>query len=444
MSSNKSGTGVARWSEQWTWFTLAGVVLTIVIGSYILFAQAAPPKSLVIAAGAKEGQYYEFAQRYAQTLSRHGIHVTVLETKGSVENLKLLLDPDNDVTVAFVQGGVATPDQKTDLLSLGSLYREPLWIFTRATGSEQHQPISHVTQFASLRVAAGSEGSGTRPVVQQLLEAYDVPLDKVQLVDAGGQDAADLLEKGEIDVACFVAGFDAEYVRRLGASPSVRLMGLDHQQALARRFRQLSPVTVPAGMLSLAGQSPPADVNLIAPTANLVVTENLHPALASVLMQAAVSVHAKGDALSEPGEFPASRYLDFPLSSDAENFYRHGPPLLQRLLPFWLAAFVDRVKLLALPMLMLAMPLIRATPPLLRWRTRRKVYLWYDQLRALDHLMKEGMSSDQARASMADLQELESQIVNVEIPLSYMSEYYNLRLHLNLVTEKLRQIIAAG
>jgi len=192
-------------------------------------------------------------------------------------------------------------------------------------------------------------------------------------------------------------------------------------------------VTVPAGLLDLVDNLPPHESALVAPAALLIVRPTLHPAVATVLLEAARRVHADGDALAAPREFPSAQYVDLPLNEEAEHYYRYGPPLLQRLLPFWLATFVDRVKLLALPLLMLAMPFIRATPPLLRWSTRRKVYRWYGRLRELDHLLTQGMSAEAARSRLAELQVLESQIARVDIPLGYMNEYYNLRVHLNLV-----------
>lgn len=426
-------TRIPRWPTLLTWVSI--VVLFTAILAYMLFVQASPPGSIVIAAGAKDGQYYYFAKRYAQELKRKGIAVQVRETLGSAENLELLADPAGKVSVAIVQGGMADEDNHADLRALGSLYREPFWIFLR-----RDLEVARLGQLAGRRIAVGKKGSGTRLVAMQLLEAYGLGPDQVMLNDAGGQEAADRLEEGSIDAACFVASIDAGYVQRLGRSAEVRLMSLAEQEALTRRFRQLSAVTIPVGLLDLAHDVPPENTALVAPAALLVVRSTLHPALTSVLLEAARRVHARGDALSTPGEFPSARYVDFPLSDDAEHYYRYGPPFLQRVLPFWLATFVDRIKLLALPLLVLAMPLIRATPPLLRWRTRRKVYRWYGQLRELDHLMFEGISSAEARSRLARLRELESQIARVKTPLSYMDEYYNLRVHLDLVHRSLLAI----
>jgi len=396
--------------------------------AYVLFVKAAPPGSIEIAAGAKDGQYYHFANRYAKELKRNGIKVHVRETQGSAENLDLLTDPAGKVSVALVQGGMADAELHADLRALGSLYREPLWIFLR-----HDLEVTRLGQLAGCRIAVGKKGSGTRLVAIQLLEACGVGPDQATLIDAGGQEAADRLEQGSIDAACFVASIDTGYVQRLGRSPEARLMNIEEQEALTRHFRELSAVTVPAGLLDLAHDVPPEDTAVVAPAALLVVRSTLHPALASVLLEAARRVHARGDALSAPGEFPSTRFVDLPLSEEAEHYYRYGPPFLQRLLPFWLANFLDRIKLLALPLIVLAMPLIRATPPLLRWRIRRKVYRWYARLREIDPLMSCVISSAEARLRLENLRELETQIAHVETPLSYMEEYYNLRVHLDLV-----------
>ena len=84
------------------------------------------------------------------------------------------------------------------------------------------------------------------------------------------------------------------------------------------------------------------------------------------------------------------------MSEDAKRFYKSGQPVLQRLLPFWLASLVDRAKVMLIPLVMLMMPLLRAAPPLMRWRTRRKIYLWYSDLREIDQRLVAGLTGSRA------------------------------------------------
>jgi len=408
-------------------------------GTYVLFVEAPPPRKVVIATGGTDGAYYKFAMRYKDLLEKEGIDLEVRSTHGSVENLKLLVDENSDVSVAFVQTGIVDPEKAGSLQALGSLYREPLWIFYRGT-----ETIDRLTQFKGHKIAIGAEGSGTRGIALQLLEANGINEEQAEYISVGGSTAATALMKKEIDAAFFVAGVDAAYIKPLLKSPSIRLVELDQAEAYERQFRFLSTVKIHSGLLDIKQNIPSKDTLLIAPAATLVAHSSLHPALVSLLLKVATKVHHNGDLLAAAGEFPSPSLTDLPLSDEAERFFKAGPPVLQRILPFWLASMIDRLKIMAIPLIMLMMPLIRIAPPLVRWQTRRKIYTWYAQLRRIDQKAIHGMNLLEARQSQDELRGLEKQIAHVGVPLSYMEEYYNLRLHLNLVCTKVDSIVSQG
>src|SRR6185369_1022026 len=111
----------------------------------------------------------------------------------------------------------------------------------------------------------------------------------------------------------------------------------------ARRFRFLSPMTLARGVVDLSRNVPAEDVRLIAATSSLVAREDMHPALVQLFVQAAARIHGGGSWTSRAGQFPSAQNSEFPLARDAERYYRNGPPLLQRYLPFWLANFIERM-----------------------------------------------------------------------------------------------------
>ena len=420
----------------WVWVAILAACSVGLIGTYILFVEAPPSGKVVIAAGSREGAYYRYASMYADLLKSEGIELEVRETAGTVENLKLLADESSDVSLAFVQTGIAEPDKIESLQALGSLYREPLWIFYRAS-----QTVDRLTQFKGLRIAIGAEGSGTRGIALQLLQANGIDDSEATIHDIGGNAAAEALEKNEIDAAFFVAGLDAQYVQRLIRSTEIRLVELNQIEAYVRQFRFLSTVTLHQGLIDLQHNIPAKDIVLIAPAATLVAHSSFHPTLTSLLLKAGTKVHRGGDLLTSPGEFPSASFVDIPLSDEAERHFRVGPPVLQRILPFWLASMVDRMKVMIIPLIMLLMPLFRLAPPLVRWQTRRRIYLWYGQLRRIDQQAIHGMAISEAESALAELHKLEKQIAHVGVPLSYMEEYYNLRLHLNLVSSRVNDVI---
>ena len=424
------------WSSLLTWLAICFVCIGGLVITYYLFVEAPPPRRLVIATGAREGAYFRFAQRYAELLKPEGITLDIRCTEGSVENLRLLMDEHSDVSVAFVQTGIADPDQSESLFALASLYREPLWIFFQGA-----EVIDRLTQLKGRRIGIGSTGSGTRGIALQLLKANGFDENSGQLLSLGSNDAADSLEKHDIDAAFFVAGVDAKYVRRLITNPDVHLVELAHAETYERQFRFLTSVTIHEGLLDLQQNIPSKEIELIAPAATLVAHKSLHPALVSLLLKVAGKIHSKGDLLSNVGEFPSPQMTDLPLSEDAARFFRSGPPVLQRYLPFWLASLVDRLKIMIIPLIMLLMPLLRVAPPLVRWQTRRKIYKWYAELRQIDQRSIKGMSREEATQSLEHLQRLEQRIARVGVPLSYMEEYYNLRLHLHLVRTHVNLIL---
>ncbi len=424
------------------WIWILGFCLASLIATYVLFVEPPPPRKIVIASGAKNGAYYRYAQRYAEELQKEGLAVEVRETAGSVENLGLLGQEGSDVAVAIVQSGVASPEEVQRFYALGSLYREPLWVFYRG-----ETRIERLSQLAGKRIGVGPTGSGTYPIAMRLLavngliEAQSSRGNSCAvLVQENVAAAAVALQKGDLDAAFFVAAFEADYIQALLNNTHMKLLNFDQHEAYRRRFRFLAPVTVPAGLVNLGQNVPGQDIALLAPTAMLAVRKEFHPALIPLLLTTATRIHGKGDELSEPGEFPSDSYCDFPLSEDAKRFYRSGQPVLQRLLPFWLASLVDRAKVMLIPLIMLMMPLLRAAPPLMRWRTRRKIYLWYSSLREIDQRLVAGLSDTELDQELARLKDIEHQVAYVDVPLSYMEEFYHLRLHLGMLQQHLVEL----
>jgi len=410
--------------------------ILIVLAGFLLayqFVEPAPPKRITIATGGASGAYYAFGEAYKAILAREGITLEVRQTKGSVENLALLSDAGSGVDIALVQGGVGDAASSPGLMGLGSLYFEPLWVFVRAEGQfEQLADLGH------MRLAIGAKGSGTRAVADLLLADNGLAPPKVQIEEISGMPAAEALLAGKVDAAFFVASAASKAVRRLLTAPGVSLLSFRRAAAYTRKHRFLSALTLPEGVLDFAANLPPRDVGLLAPAATLVARENLHPALVDLLMQAAQETHRDGGLFEQPGQFPSSSYLDFPLSDEARRFFKSGPPFLQRFLPFWAATLVDRMLVMLLPLLTLLIPLIKVFPPVYRWRIRSRIYRWYAQLQAIDDAARQPNGPDRAD-TLAAIDKLEAEVIRVTVPLSYADELYTLRRHIDFVRNQARR-----
>jgi TRAP transporter TAXI family solute receptor len=393
------------------------------------FIKPAPPDRVVMATGSPDGAYHAFAQRYAAHLAREGIELELRNTAGSLENLRLL--NAGEVSLALVQGGVRADAEGVGLRSLGSVYYEPLWVFHR-----RELPLGRLGDLAGQRIAVGPEGSGTRALATLLLRQTGIE-PSARWSPLGGQAAVEALRRGEVDALFMVISAQSGLVGRLLRDPEIDLFDFARAEAYTRRHRFLNALDLPMGVMDLGANLPGREVRLLAPTANLVSHPDLHPAVIDLLLQAANEVHRDGGWFEEPDEFPMPGLLAFPLSKEAERYYQHGPPLLQRFLPFWAASLVDRLKVMLLPLLVLLFPLLKVMPPIYTWRMRARVYRWYEELEETEQLL--GAGARDLEWATSELDRIESEVQRVKVPLSFTDQLYHLRQHIELVR---RQMLA--
>lgn len=399
------------------------------------FVQPAPPRQLSITTGSVSGAYHAFARRYAEILGRQGIDLQVLVSAGSQENLARLEKGEADV--AFVQGGIApvlADGEESGFRSLGSVYYEPVWVFYRGA------TLDKLHQLAGKRIAVGAEGSGIRGLALQLLAANDIPLDGRHLLPLAGLNAAEELQQGRIDAAFVIAAPEAPVVQVLLRSPGIRVMSFSQADAYSRHFPFLSKVALPQGSVDLVRDTPPHDTVLLATTANLIVSKDLHPALATLMLQAMAEVHGKNGFFQRAGEFPAYRDQGFALSSDARRYYVSGSPFLQRYLPFWLAVLVERMFVLLLPLFALLLPLLKVAPALYSWRVRSRIFRCYGDLKFLENDLRQHYEPARHAEYVERLEQIEEEAYRRNVPLAFADLAYTLREHINLVRQNLLRL----
>ena len=427
-SESRMGRELKRGSRSDLW-SLGGPVSFVLLAGFALaywFADPAPPGRIVMATGPEGGAYAALGERYQAHLAAFDIEVALVPSAGSEESLAFLRA--GEVDVAFVQGGLARAKDRAALESLGSLYYEPLWVFLG--------PGLEITQLAELtgrRIAVGAVGSGTRAVALELLARNGV---EAELLDLSVSDVPEALWADEVDAAFLIASPASPVVRSLLLAEQGVPFSFSRAAAYSRTHRFLSPLLLPEGMIDYARNIPDQDIRLVAPTAHLVVEKGLHPALVDLLVQAAERIHGGGGVFEAPGEFPSPEFLDLPLNAEARRFYEHGPPFLQRYLPFWLATLVDRLKVMLIPLVALLIPVFRLFPPLYRWRVRSRIYRWYTELREIDPRNRSDFPLFEA---IEEARRIEDEVAEVEAPASYAQELYHLRLHLEFVQRLLNE-----
>ncbi|MDP2369974.1 TAXI family TRAP transporter solute-binding subunit [Rhodoferax sp.] len=397
-----------------------------------------PPKHVTLATGPEQSAYAEFGKRYAQALKAHGIEVTLRSSQGASDNLRLLRE--GQVDLAFVQGGSSEspPDEETSLVSLGSLFVEPIWLFYRSDSTHKAAPgrrLNALPALAGLRLNVGTAGSGVPNLMRALFEVNHMETGSLKLSRLEQTPATVAFLDGELDALVFASAPESPMVQMLLQTPGVSLLDFAQNEAYSRRLAFLTPVTLPRGVVDLARDLPPQDVRLVAPTTTLLARQSVHPAVLQLFSQASLQIHGKAGWFSRAREFPNASTAEFPLSREAERTLRNGVPLLQRYLPFSIANLMERMWLALGLIVAIILPLSRVVPPLYQFRMRSRVFRWYGQLRDIEDRM--ARASDSIDSLRAELLQLQHRVEQISVPLSYADELYALRNHIEMVRAKL-------
>jgi len=413
----------------------AAIAAVLAVGFFVAsrFVSPAPPRTIQMAAGPASGAYALFAERYGDALHEYGITLRIEHTPGSEENLALLRS--GRAELGFVQTGVASASDQTGLQALGSVLHEPLWLFLR---SDLEAP--RLSALRGLLIDVGSPGSGTRALTESLLRLNGVTSESSTWVDRGESGWEQALADGELDAIFLVSSIDSPRLRALFEHPGLRLRATPRAEAYTRVNRSLSRVVLPEGVVDFARNVPATDTELVSAMGQLVAGPNLHPALVDLLLQAARDVHGRGDVFAEPGTMPTPHFIDLPLHTDAERFYLHGPPFLQRYLPFWAATQIDRLMVMLIPVIALLIPLLRVFPPTYRWRIRSRIYRWYRELREADPTPGVVIDAGELAERLTTIARIEEEVAKVPVPPSYAAELYSLELHIEFVRRRLNAI----
>jgi TRAP transporter TAXI family solute receptor len=427
----------SRWTSLDLWATVLGA-LALIGGAFWLasrYIAPAPPSRIVMTVGQEGGAYEKLAKEMQLALAQSGIKLELRTTQGASEDLRLLNDPASGVTLAVVQGGVATEADGDNLMSLAALYREPVWVFYR-----EGMKVERLSALKGKRLSIGPQGSGVRHLAEAMLQANGIQADNTALGDWPSGEAARKLVLKELDAIMVVGAPESNLINLLMRQPGLRLLSFDQAEAYARRFPFLAALSLPKGSFELGRNIPERDVQLVAPTANLVVRDDIHPALIDLLMDAATDIAGDAGMLRREDEFPSPKGVDIPLSEDADRYMKNGPSFLHKHLPYRFAVWADRLVVLLIPLLAVLVPVVRLAPVVYAWRIKSRIYRWYGRLKQLEFELDLESAALPKATALARLDDIERGVSQIRTPLAFSENLYNLRAHIELVRQRLRHL----
>ena len=399
------------------------------------FVRPIPPDTLNMTTGMEGGSFVVFAERYRQVLARDGIQVNLIPSSGVVENLRLLSDESHGVDASFVQGAIGKGEIAANLMSLGSLTYTPLWVFYRSD-----ETFDDLSQLRGKRIVIGPKGSGIQRLSLSLLKAAKAADPPTVLFEYSYTAAMEAIIAGRVDAVMAFGSADSQMVTKLLHAQGIKLMNFSQAEAYTRHFPALSHVILPRGVLSLPNRFPPSDIHLLSPTANLIVRRSMHPALVYLLLKASTEIHSGAGWVHKAGEFPSLNKQDYPVSEQAERFYKSGGSFLYHTLPFWAATFIDRMILVLIPLGILMFPVIGIMPRIYTWRNRSKYYRWYRELSTIEKELLEHPQPEMLQIFQANLDRIEKAVSDIHVSVGFYDQVFTLKEHIQMVRQKLLRL----
>jgi hypothetical protein len=454
------------------WVAVVALVGVLGMGSYGMWRQSQTigEGRIVVAAGAV--QYAELAETYRRDLERLGVKYEVRRDTEGFATLKALLEAGPGINAGFIKGGLVGSlrgrlasekaqgryAQFSQLQSVGRLFYEPIWVFTRGD-----LPVSSMRDLKGMKILTGTWEGGTRRIALQLLKANGYETAKARqnpnlIRENLPEDAAPLLD-GRADAAFLIEPADSELIQKLLRVPNIRLMDFSAEaEAYDNRFPAITKVVLRKGSVEFNPVIPSADITLLATSVALVVRKDMHPTLVSLLTHAVVSNPKEGfDKVGDPvlfhrpGLFPSADDPEFQLSREARAVYKSGelPILLRNLAPVnarlgipyqftaYVSSYAGQALLVLIPLLALIVPLTRALPATYVWMVRRRLVHWYRHLKALERSLDSRDTRQDIAAHQAELERIDGAVRRIRVPNYFSNELYDLRLHIALVRQRL-------
>jgi len=416
----------------------AAVGIVSIVSLILIYFFPAPPSKVTMATAFKGSSFEYYGRQYREIFARSNVDLDLLPTSGAGENIKLLQDPQSGIQFSLMVSGISDGKHAPGLLSLGTVYNNPYWLFYSS-----NEPFDRLSQFIGKRIAVGPEGSATRTSAEQILGKGGVNSETATFLSFAGTAAVEAINDGKVDAVWIIGAPDATAVKSLLQTPHVRIMSFPTAEAFTRIFPGLARMVLPQGVIDIYRNIPPNDLQLIGSTTKVLVRSDLHPEIVQLLLQTMVEARGGSNIFQRIGEFPNGTDVEYPVAPAATDFYKNGPSFMQRHLPLWLSVHAQRAIAVLVAAIALGLPMFRFLPTAYNWLTRRRLFYWYAQLKALEASFDTDPTGKQLAQKQAEIERIEEAVSHIRFPLTFSDQLYNLRSHIDIVRRKITSHVNA-
>ena len=425
------------------WLLYAPITLAALLALWWTGMQFAAntPRDVILLIHPDQSPHLIYAARYQDALAERGIRLSIERTAAPLRALQDALPRAGQHYAALSVPALGPPSSTPSLpplQALAAVAREPIWIFANS------RQASRLQELAGQRVGLLANDANARIVADALTQASKVATDQVKWKVASQADLVRGLLDESLDAALLGAHPDSDVIRTLARVPHLQLLSIDQLGPLTQGLPQLRPAVLPKGAIELRGDIPSRDITLLTARLHLLVQADMPPALQRELLDAARRVHERPSFMHRNAEFPNTVDMDVSASPIARAFTHGARPWLERVLPYGLAQLVQWLMVAALPLLILAVVLLRWIPRWFDWRVNASLQTFYGELKFLETEF-DAVASErpiELKRLIERIDGMERQVVELNLPQAYAERWYTLRQDLHRARERLLSLRA--
>lgn len=283
---------------------------------------------MTMGTGGTTGTYYAFGGVIANVINAKdvGVEINVQSTGASKANIYLVHDGEADL--AIVQNDVMDYGYNgTDLFAAEGKadgFRTVAALYAEVCQVVSTKDITSIADLKGKRVSVGDAGSGVEFNARQILEAYGMTFDDIEVNNLGFGDSSDALKDGKIDAFFCTAGAPTTAIVELATTNDINLLEVDDEHAakLAAAYPYYTTYPIPGGSYKGVDN----DVQTVAIKATLICSPDLAEDTVYNLTKAIfdnqaeiAAAHAKGQELSL--EY-ATTGISVPFHPGAEKYFK--------------------------------------------------------------------------------------------------------------------------
>jgi TRAP transporter TAXI family solute receptor len=244
--------------------TLAVFSIGLITALAILWLRNTSTQNLTLAAGASSGESYILGTALKTVVERHypRVHLNVVETGGTVENLRML--EDGRAQLATAQADISPGPEAR---SVAVLYDDAFQLLV-----PKNSPVTSLGELRGRRIALAQTGGQFQSFLR-VVEHFGLAQADFQFVGADDQAAAEAFRNRQADAIFRVRAIGDPSVEQLVRSGNVRFLPIEHATAMKIRYPAFGAATIPEGAYSGSPAVPGQDVPTVAVHRNLLARD---------------------------------------------------------------------------------------------------------------------------------------------------------------------------